>query len=941
MLDQVVAFGPYRLDPHGGLTRGKRQLRLTPKAFALLCFLAEQPGRVVTKDELFDALWPRAAVGDAALVTCIQELRRALRDNVRRPRYIETLHRRGYRFIAPAAAARLARGIGGPTLEPEQRILVGRETEFAQLNEALAAACAGHRQLVLVTGEAGIGKTTLVRAFLARATRATDVRIAWGQAAEHYGATEAYYPVLDALTRSCRGPRGEDLVRALDQHAPLWLAQMPALVGPSRLRVLQRRAAGATRERMLRELTDALEAVAAASPFVLWLEDLHWADVSTVDWLASFARRPERVRLLVIGTYRPGEASAERHAIHALRDELRRQGQSRDLVLGPLSRSAVGEYVAARFTPHAEGAVSLSKLAAEVHSRTEGSPLFMVGILNELVARGVLACQEGAWSVREDTSLQGRGIPRDLRQTIDRQIERLAPLAVRLLETASVAGADFSTATVAGTSGLSIDEVDSVCNELSRGRQFLCAAGTEEWPDGTIAARFSFIHALYREALYDRLSTGRCMELHRRIGERLERGYREQADQIAAQLAMHFEHGRDLPRAILHFQKAGQTATRRSAAREAAAHFGRALELLKTLPHERSRDELEAVLRLASSVPLIALHGYGSSDVEACSTRARELCERLGDSRGQFAAHRVLWNHSLLRHPVPKTLIHARELMAFAEATQEPIELALAHRALGCSLLYAGSLREADRLLARGVALADRIPDPDFAAYGEHPGMICRVFGAWAKAFMGFPDEANRLADSGVEHARRRDDAHGLAFALVTVGLVYVFQRDVAAADRVATEVLALSQAHALPQWAAFGHEIRGWATCRSGDPTAGLALMEQGLERLHATGARVHTTRMLANLAEGYLLARKPDLARLRLDAALTHRADYGEHYYASELLRLQALVLEQEGAPFQSIEAWLRQAIDIARGQEAGLFALRAAETLRQYSGATRATA
>ena len=937
MLDQVVTFGPYRLDPRGGLTQGKRQLRLTPKAFALLCFLAEHRGRVVTKDELFDALWPRTAVGDAALVTCVQELRQTLRDNARRPRYIETLHRRGYRFVAETGAAHPASALGDLPLgfEPEQRILVGRESELAQLDEALAAACAGKRQVMLVTGEAGIGKTTLVRTFLARTARAMDLRIAWGQAAEHYGATEAYHPVLDALMRSCRGPRGEDLVRVLDQRAPLWLAQMPTLVDPSRLRALQRRAAGATRERMLRELTDALEAAADALPIVLWLEDLHWADVSTVDWLASFARRPESVRLLVIGTYRPGEATAERHAIHAMRDELRRQGQSHDLALGPLNRSAVGEYVSARFTARAEAAASLSKLAAEVHSRTEGSPLFMVGILNELVAKGVLACREGAWSVREDASLAELGIPRDLWQAIDRQIDRLDAAATRLLETASVAGFDFSAATVAGAMELAIDEVESVCNALGRGSQFLSASGTEEWPDGTVASRFSFIHALYREAFYERLPTGRRVDLHRRIGERLEQGYRDQADRIAPQLAMHFEHGRNPPRAIVHFQRAGQTAVRRSASREAAAHFGRGLDLLQALPHDRARDELEAALRLALTVPLIAIHGLGSPLVEACSIKARELCERLGDLRGRFAAHRVFWNHSLLHHPVPKALVHARELMTFAEATQEPIELALAHRALGCSLLYGGEHREADRLLARGIALADRVPDEDFAAYAEHPGMICRVFGAWTKALMGFSDEANRLCDDGVEHARRRDDAHGLAFALVTVGLVYMFQRDVAAADRVATEVLALSQEHTLPQWAAFGHEIKGWAICRSGDPTAGLALMEQALGRLHATGARVHSSRMLANLAEGYLAAGKPELARLRVDAALAHRAHYGEHYYAPELYRLQALVLEKEGAAFQTVEAALRQALDIARGQEAGLLAARAAETARELTG------
>jgi DNA-binding winged helix-turn-helix (wHTH) protein/tetratricopeptide (TPR) repeat protein len=935
MLDQAIAFGRFRLDPRGGLKNGERQVRLTPKALALLCFLAEQQGRVVTKDELFDALWPRKPVGDAALVTCIQELRKALRDNARHPRYIETLHRRGYRFIARPEGARPAGDIGGlpAHLEAEHRILVGREGELAQLNEAFALACAGKRQVVLVTGEAGIGKTTLVRTFLTRATQATDVHVAWGQTAEHYGASEAYHSVLDALMRSCRGPYGESLLRALDQHAPLWLVQMPTLVRPSRLRALQRQTAGATQERMLRELTEALEAAAAALPIVLWLEDLHWADVSTIDWLASFARRPESARLLVIGTYRPAEASVDRHPVHAMRDELRRQGKSRELALRPLSRSAVGEYVDVRFTPRPEAAASLLQLATEVHRRTEGSPLFMLGVLDELVAKGVLARLDSGWSLREDASIHELGIPRNLQQAIERQVERLEPAAARLLEIASVAGTDFSVAAVAAGAGMLVDEVDVACNEIALRHQLLCADGTEEWPDGTIASRYSFAHALYREALYERLAAGRRIELHRRIGERLEQGYRDRADEIAAQLAMHFERGRAAPQAILYLQKAGETAVRRSASHESAAHFGRALDLLNGLPPGRSRDEREAALRLALCVPLIAIHGLGSTFVEACATEARELCDRLGDSRGRFAAHRVVWNNSLMRHPLPTTLGHARTLVALAEASQETVELALAHRALGCSLHYIGEHREADRLLERGIILADRIPDADFARYGEHPGMICRVFRAWTKSLLGLPDQAAGLAASGVEHVRRRDDPHGLAFALVTVGLVYLFQRDVVRADRTAAEILSLSRAHKLPQWVAFGQEIKGWVTCQQGDPAAGIELMEQALGRLHATGAVTHSSRMLANIAQGYLDAGKPDIARLRLDAALVHRAKHGEHYYAPELYRLQALVLDQEGAAFEFIEASLIEALDIAHKQEAGLFALRAARTLAEY--------
>jgi DNA-binding winged helix-turn-helix (wHTH) protein/tetratricopeptide (TPR) repeat protein len=931
LLDQAISFGPYRLDPRGTLTRGKRRIRLAPKAFALLCCLARHKGRVVTKDELFDALWPDTPVGDAALVTCVQELRRALKDDARRPRYIETLHRRGYRFIAAELSATATSPLP-QSFEHEQRLLVGRERELAQLDEALSLARTGDRQVVLVSGEPGIGKTTLVRAFLSRASQVPGLHTALGQSAENYGATEAYHPLLDALARACRGPWGEVLVNALDRHAPLWLAQMPALVGPSRLRALQRRTAGATPERMQRELTHALEA-AAETPVVLCLEDLHWADVSTVDWLAAFARRPERVRLLILGTYRAGEASSQRRPIHMMRDELRRQGRSRDLVLGPLSSSAVGQYVAARFATRAEDSAALSRLAAEVHTRTEGSPLFVVGVLNELVARGVLVHEEAAWRVRDSGGVHGLSIPQDLRDSIERQIDRLEPVATRLLEIASVAGFEFSGAALAAGAGLPIGEIDDACSALCRSFQFLSADGTDEWPDGTVASRFRFVHALYREALYERLPAGRRVALHRRVGERLELGYRDQTAEIAPQLAMHFERGRDFPRAIRYFKQAGQTAVARSASHEAAAHFERALALLKSLPSERARDGLEASLRLALCVPLIAIHGMGSPLVEACAEQARALCERRRDSPGRFLAHRVLWNHSLMRNPVPATLDRARELIAFSEALRRPAELAVAQRALGCSLIYNGELREADRVLGQAIALADEIADADFAAYGEHPGMVCRVFGAWAKSLMGFPDAADRLCESGIEHARRRDDAHGLAYALVTSGMVHLFQRNADAAERVASEALALSQEYKLPQWVAFGHEIKGWALCRVGDAEPGLELLEEALARLRATGAKTHSSRILANLVENYLAAGCPDRARQRLDEALAHRDAHGEHYYAAELYRLQGLMLQREGAAPPETEASLKQSLAVARGQAAGLLAFRAAMTLGEY--------
>ena len=929
MLDQAITFGPFRLDPRAGLTRGEQAVRLTPKAFSLLCFLAGERGRVVGKEELFRAVWRGAAVGDAALVTCVQELRRALRDKAGSPRYIETLHRRGYRFIGEPEAATPPAELPG-FAAADGTLIVGRQRELAELETALDAVRAGTRQVALVAGEAGIGKTTLVRAFLSHAAVQAPLRLAWGQSAEHYGTSEAYHPILDALVRGCRARDGGALLKALERHAPLWLAQMPSLISPSRLRAVQRRIAGATSERMQRELTDALEATAADAPVALWLEDLHWADAVTIDWLAAFARRPEATRVLVLGTYRPAEARVERHPLHALRDELARQGRCRTLGLGPLSAGAVAEYVVARFPPRVGETERLSRLAREVHGRTEGSPLFMVGVLGELVDRGYLRRDGADWSVAQQATGEDLDIPEFLRQVIDRQIDRLSVPALRLLEAASLAGLHFDAAVLAAALERPIAEVEDACGEIARDHALIVEAGRAEWPDGTLATRFGFAHALYREALAAKLSAARGAQIHRRIAQRLAGAFLERADEVAGQVAMHFERGRDLASAVAWLRRAGAAAQRRHAVREAAAHFEHALALLANLPPGRARDELEVELRFALCEPLIAAHGMGSERVEACAQQALAACAALGDRRGQFAAHRIVWNNSLMRHPVPASLGHARELMEEAHATQGHVELALAHRALGCSLIYAGEHAEAACLLERGAALADRAADEEFERFGEHPGMVCRVFGAWPRAFMGHADEALRLSDEGMAHARRRRDPHGLAFALVTVGLVDLFHRDVRRADAAAREVQALSEQYNFAQWVAFAHEIRGWVAFQNGDREGGIELMRQALARLHATGARTHSSRVLANLAESCFAAGRVAEARGHLDAAFAHRMNNGEQYYAAELCRLKALILRAEGAPPQEVRAALDEAITIARGQQALLFEERAARTL-----------
>src|SRR5262249_7105476 len=281
--------------------------------------------------------------------------------------YVQTVHRRGFRFIGPVCRATAVSTApapapeGGPHIQcsgssnasPAAPTPVGRRGELARLPARLARALNGQRQLVVVTGEPGIGKTALVEMFLAEVGEDSGLRVGRGQCVEQYGAGEAYLPVLEALGRLGRAAGGEQLVQTLKQHAPTWLEQLPGLLASDReVKAVQRRAQGATRARMLRELVEALDAMTRDAPLALLLEDLHWSDSATIDLLAILARRREASPLLLLATYRPADVAASRHPLRSVKPELQLHGHCAELALEFLSPAAVGQYLGRRFPRH-------------------------------------------------------------------------------------------------------------------------------------------------------------------------------------------------------------------------------------------------------------------------------------------------------------------------------------------------------------------------------------------------------------------------------------------------------------------------------------------------------------------------------------------------------------------------------------------------------------
>ena len=396
--------------------------RITPQAVAVLRALGAAGGAVLSKDELFAKAWSGRVVSDAALASCIQELRDALGDDARQPRFIATLHRRGYRLLVPWSAEPAGR-IAPVAAAAAVDAPIGRTRELAALDAALLRMLAGQRQVVFIVGEAGVGKSTLLGAFLARVAARGDIAIIRGQCVELHGAGEPYMPLLEATGRLADGDRRAAVLALLRRAAPSWLAQLPAVVEPAEQALLLARTAGVTRERMLREWCDAIERLAAEQPLLIALEDLHRSDASTLDAINALARRQGAAPLMLLASGRSQALDEGARRVAELRAELQLARCATCIEPGLWSRAEVEQFVAAQRPALSAG--QLHTLAAALYERSEGNPLFAASLL-------------GLW---DDDGAAAATIPSDLRSAIQRQLARLAVVERSILEAAAVAGA--------------------------------------------------------------------------------------------------------------------------------------------------------------------------------------------------------------------------------------------------------------------------------------------------------------------------------------------------------------------------------------------------------------------------------------------------------------------------------------------------------------------
>lgn len=509
-------FHSFRLDTANQCVwHGEARVYLTPKGFDVLRYLVEHAGQLVTPAKILEALWPETYINPEGLRSYIQEIRKVLQDRPDKPVFIETVRKRGYRFVAPV----IDENPGGTLSGAETKRVVGRGVQMAELTVCLSKIQRGEREIVFITGEPGIGKTALADKFQRRVrVDVPGVRIARGQCVEGYGGKEPYYPLLEALGELCQGAEGESVVEILATQAPTWLVQFPALVRRAQREMLQQEILGATGERMLREINTALESITSERPLLLVLEDLQWVDPSTVDLISALARRRHAAKLLLIGTFRSADVMVSNHPLNTLKQELLVHQLCREIALGPLGEAEVAEYLAAE----SSGASLPDGLAHLLYRLSEGNPLFMVAMLEHMQDRGEIAVENGSWQSKMPLEKIHLEAPDNLRHMIELRIEQLSEQKRRVLEVASVTGALFTSSVVAKAANMDTESFEELCEGLARRHQVVRWVDFRELPDGTKSPRYGFVHALYREVLYGRQPRGRRSKIHLQIGERLE-----------------------------------------------------------------------------------------------------------------------------------------------------------------------------------------------------------------------------------------------------------------------------------------------------------------------------------------------------------------------------------------------------------------------------------
>ncbi len=964
MANTRLFFDTFVLDAQdSSLTRDGVRVALSPKDCALLHYLATHRGEVIPHTRLLDAVWPNTAVSPEVLKVRVRRLRRLLGDDAKAPRFIANVHGEGYRFVPDVNGA--LRGSLPASLMRQYRSgyseqpIVGRSDDLRRISDALEQASSGRRSVVLVTGEPGIGKTTLIDAFAVnlgrgiplpthehiaspRSGHESAVWICRGQCTEQYGQVEPYLPIMEALGEMAGHDDGVTLKTLLYQHAPSWLRRMPALLLPSEREALANESAGLTPERTVREIAEALEALttvptARTVPLVvLAIEDLHWADPSTINLLTLLARRSQPARLLIVGSYRPTEIPAP-HPLRSLAQELYARDSAIQIRLSSLTALDIEELLAVRFPGHCFP----SSLPGALREQTGGSPLFLKSVLAMLVSTGGIV-ETGRWTLVSEPDALDTGILSSIHEVLSRQCDRLSIEAQRVLEAASVVGVIFPVATVAAALRTSAGSVEETCQRLAEQQQFVQPAEAEDWPDGTVTARYQFQHDIHRRWWAERVGPERSATWHGLIGSRKEAAWKERTGEIAAELAIHFEAGRDYVRAVQYRRQAGQAVLQQGAHVEAGVHLSHGMRLLSRLDPGRIRDQQELQLQIAVGTLNAVSNGYSSPETEQAFRRAQSLSRELADPAHLFASLTGLWRLFWTRAEHAAALEMGEHLLQTATNAGDPIRELVAHTMLAQTLIDQGApARTLVHVKAAQPLYAVHWQPSLLAMFGNDPGMLCVGYAAHALQLLGYADQALGSCRDLVTFEPEKVHPLVAGGAYWGAASVHHIRGDAAAVERFAGLAKQRAEQAGNRDLLALTDIYLGWALVADRNLNDGIPHIERGLRMASETGSTVYEPTALGMLAEARMHLQEWAKAADALNRALSVAANRGSGRFDAELHRLHGvLILRSAAAGSQDrplddgticdAEAAFQRALAIASRQGTMWWQLRASVSL-----------
>lgn len=681
----ALEFGPFRIDREQRLlTSGNALIPLAPKVFDTLLALVESGGRVVDRDSLIRKVWPDAFVEEGSLSRNISTLRKALGEGPQDQKYIATIPKRGYRFVSPVSVPSAG---GGPTGSAAAftaaQGFVGRRHEMDRLAGHFERMLAGSGKVVFLTGEAGIGKSALSEEFIRWARGLHPALcVSTGRAVEQYGTGEAYLPFLDALTALLR-ERRDSVWPTLRSNAPTWCLQLPTFSSPAELDQLRQETSGATKDRMLREMGDAFAVLSATAPLLVLLEDLHWADPSTVDLLRSLCDRIGTQRVLLLATLRPENLETANPSLRDCVIEVRARQQADEVALDVLEADEISHLLELRFQPNDFP----RDFAAVIRKRTDGQPLFTVSLLEFLAARGDISRIGSHWTLSRPLGDMDLEIPDSIRAMIRKKIEALDQSSRLALQYASVEGEEFLSTVTARL--LECDELkleEQLANSAKTHR-LIRLRGEVELPDGVLAVRYAFAHALYQNVFYEELVSKRRAMLHALAGDELLRHYGDCATRISVQLAMHFERGRKWESAVQFLLMAGDNAAGVHANLQAEGHYTHALALAAKLPPElRPEAELRIYQKRAAVYLAMSRFDPSVADGREMIARSRQIGSVELECFALYSLGNTLfWSHRIyeMESVLEEVLRLANRTNSEAARLQALALMAQGHLALG------------------------------------------------------------------------------------------------------------------------------------------------------------------------------------------------------------------------------------------------------------------